>query len=182
MALFQEAKGSQSVTEKIREAFAKYGLPPLNIRAVKTEHFEESVEMIVANELYKIVSDIVFAGAKNVQDDDAVRKPVYSEINLGFGVKAVAVTISTQKYANTCIINDNIRIGQRLIPIPESVKGRNETGLVEVFINVGEETLFEAIWGWKKVDKKSLRIHTTPEARAAYAAVYEAWLKLNASR
>lgn len=167
---------SQMEKETEKE-FAKYGLPPLNAKAINQERLEESVRIIAADNLFSMVSDIVSAGADCVRKRAGPRAPVRSEIEVGCGIKALTAIISAEKYANACIIGGNIRISRHDIKVAE---GRGDPGLKQIFIALGKTTLFEAVWGWESVDKRSLRISTAPEAKAAYAAIYDAWLKLTA--
>ena len=142
-----------------------------NIESVDLEIADQETKIKVANQLFKMISWIVWEGRfATSQDPDSGTK--ITEKNIGHGIKAQFREI----YADTCRLDENILIHRH------ERTGRGAGGFEFweniAWINLGQLTIFSALWGWGSVDGKSLLILTTPKAREAYCAIQKIYLEL----
>lgn len=151
----------KSPSDVIISAFA------FDIRKLDCEDHVNDIVLPAAERIFAMVASIInMVGGKLCQEQEIIER------DIGNGVKALC----RETYVNTCLIEPGIKIHHH---------NRTEHGLGGceheenvAWIIAGGQEIFRAQWGWNSLDKKSLFISLTPEARQTYALIYQKWEQL----
>ncbi len=144
-----------------------------DIGTVNLETAGKEDKIRVANLLFKMVSRIVREGRISASKNTGPSLPII-EKDIGHKIKAQF----KETYANTCRIDRQIYDGDIFIHHHNEIRrgpGSYEFEENLVWIVLYGQEIFRALWGWNKVDNKSLVISTSSEAREVYGEIQKKW-------
>ncbi|MCK4860154.1 MAG: hypothetical protein KAS87_06320 [Candidatus Omnitrophica bacterium] len=178
----QKVKRIKRMGQEIAREFGKYGFAPFKIEEVSMRDIEKSVLQIVADELFKMASDIVrFADKETERITEENRK--YTHRNIGNGINAVLLHEIT--FTNDCTIKGRgVNVGIEYYRDDEHKMSSSdlpyERARITIIEKYGSEIFFaKCRYQWDdNINPETLRISTDPKAKSAFQLLQEKHKKI----